>query len=69
VDVIDQAPMPVIYPAGAGLSCEETATLLATLLESGRVIGMDVACFHPNLDHSGTASAGLVELLAEILAI
>lgn len=68
VDVIDQELMPVIYPAGTGLSFGETATLLTTLLESGRVIGMDVACFHPNLDHTGNASAGLVELLTEVLA-
>lgn len=69
VDVIDQELMPVIYPAGSGLSFDEAATLLATLLESGRLIGMDVACFHPNLDHTGTATAGLVELLSELLAI
>jgi hypothetical protein len=27
-----------------------------------------VACFHPNLDHRGTATAGLVRLLSDVLA-
>jgi len=60
--------MPVIFPAEAGLTLDQTATVLGTLLRTGRVIGMDVACFHPNLDHTGTATTALVDLLAEVLA-
>jgi arginase len=67
VDVIDADLMPVIFPAGAGLTFSEAATLLRTLLSTGRVIGMDVACFHPNLDSAGTATAGLVDLLVETI--
>jgi arginase len=68
VDVIDADLMPVIFPAGAGLTFEQTATVLKALLGTGRVIGMDVACFHPNLDHSGAATASLVDLIAGIFA-
>jgi arginase len=68
VDVLDPAIMPVIFPAGAGLSMIQAKLLLRTLLETDRVIGMDVACFHPNLDRTGTATEGLVGLLADVLA-
>jgi len=68
VDVIDAALMPVIFPAGAGLTLDQTATVLGTLLKTGRVIGMDVACFHPNLDHTGTATTALIDLLTKVLA-
>ena len=68
VDVIDATLMPVLFPAGTGLTLDQTATLLDTLLTTGRVIGMDVACFHPNLDHSGTATTALLALLTKVLA-
>jgi len=68
VDVIDAALMPVIFPAGTGLTFDQTTTVLGTLLGTGRVIGMSVACFHPNLDHTGTATTALVDLLTEVLA-
>ena len=29
---------------------------------------MDVACFHPNLDHSGAATTALIDLLTKVLA-
>jgi len=67
VDVIDAELMPVIYPAGAGLTFDQAAELLRTLFEVRRVIGMDVACFHPNLDRSGAATAGLADLLVGAL--
>lgn len=67
VDVIDADLMPVIHPAGAGLTYGQTAALLRTLLSVGGVIGMDVACFHPNLDRSGAATARLADLLMEVL--
>jgi arginase len=67
VDVIDADLMPVIYPAGAGLTYGQTAALLHTLLSGGCVIGMDVACFHPNLDRSGAATACLADLLVDVL--
>ena len=68
VDVIDPALMPVIFPAGVGLTFDQTATVLGALLGTGRVIGMSVACFHPNLDHTGTATTGLIDLLTDVLA-
>ena len=67
VDVIDADLMPVIFPAGDGLTFEQAAVLLRTLFATGRVIGMDVTCFHPSLDRAGTATTSLVDLLAEVL--
>jgi arginase len=68
VDVIDPALMPVIYPAGAGLTFEQAETVIGTLLRTCRVIGMDVACFHPNLDRDGSATDALIGLLRRVLA-
>ena len=67
VDVIDADLMPVIFPAGSGLTFNQTGTVLETLLGTGQVIGMDIACFHPNLDQTGAATASLVDLLAKLL--
>ena len=58
----------MIFPAGNGLTFEQAETVLRALLESGRVIGMDVSCFHPTLDSAGTATTGLVDLLSKVLA-
>jgi arginase len=68
VDVIDETAMPVLFPAGTGLTLDQTAILLSTLLSTGRVIGMDVSCFHPNLDHTGEATIALIDLLTRVLA-
>lgn len=67
VDVIDSDLMPVIYPAGDGLTYGQTEALLKTLSSVGCVIGMDVACFHPSLDRSGAATASLADLLMKVL--
>ena len=67
VDVIDAALMPVIFPAGNGLTFDQTAIVLENLLRTGRVIGMDVACFHPNLDRTGAATTALIDLLVDVL--
>jgi arginase len=68
VDVIDSTLMPVIYSAGAGLTLDQTGTMLRALLETGRVIGMDITCFHPNLDDTGTATTSLIDLVTDVLA-
>jgi len=67
VDTVDPNLMPVIYPAGAGLTFPETAALLRTMLGAKAIIGMDVTCFHPNLDRTGAATAALVRLLSDVL--
>jgi len=67
VDVLDEDLMPVLFPAGPGLTFEQAEVVLRALLKSGRVIGMDVSCFHPNLDLAGTATIGLVGLLTKVL--
>lgn len=68
VDVIDSTLMPVIYSAGAGLTLDQTRAMLRALIETGCVIGMDVACFHPNLDDTGKATTALIDLVTDVLA-
>jgi arginase len=67
VDVIDPSLMPVLFSATDGLTFEEARVLLQALLDAAPVIGMNVACFHPNLDHTGSATAALVDLLTDLL--
>lgn len=68
VDVVDPGLMPVLIPAGPGLTFEQTRTVLHGLLRAGVVVGMSVACFHPNLDRDGSATAALVDLLVDVLS-
>jgi len=64
VDVIDPGLMPVIFPERDGLSADEAVAVLRTALATGRVTGMSVTCYHPNLDADGQAG----RLAADILA-
>jgi arginase family enzyme len=59
--------MPVIFPAADGLSFDETEVLLQTIVHSMRVVGMSVACYHPNLDPAGDAAARLASVLVATL--
>jgi arginase len=68
VDVLDPSVMPVLFPEPGGLTLEELAPLLGAILRSGRVVGLDVACYHPALDPGLAAGRRLVRVLAESLA-
>ena len=68
VDVIDPEFMPVMFPEPGGLSFEETREFLSLVWESGRVIGMSIACFHPRLDANGSAGAQLVNLISKVIS-
>jgi arginase len=68
VDVLDPSVMPVLFPEADGLTLEELGDLLGGLLRSGRIVGLDVACYHPSLDPGLTAARRLVRLLADSLA-
>ena len=68
VDVIDPQFMPVMYPEPDGLTVEETALFMRLVQSGARVVGMSIACYHPDLDADGSAAARLVNLLAEVLS-
>lgn len=65
VDVLDPELMPVMFPEPGGLTFEEVGELLSLVGASGRIIGMSVACYHPQLDRDGSARARLVTLIKD----
>lgn len=62
VDVLDDDVMPAVdyRMQGGGLNFPELSELLKVLLESGRVTGMDITIFNPNLDRDGSIARKLV---------
>ena len=64
VDVIDPEYMPVVFPEPGGLSITDVTRFLNLVTKTGRVVGMSVTCFHPNLDRTGQSAARLVEIIA-----
>jgi arginase len=69
VDVIDPEQMPAVqFPEPDGLSIKETREFLQCVLSTDRVVGISLACYHPNLDGDGLAAERLVTLMADVLA-
>ena len=68
VDVLDPEFMPVMFPEPGGLTFEETREFLGLVWASGRVIGMSIACYHPELDLDGSAGTQIVSLVSEVLS-
>ncbi|MFW9835737.1 MAG: arginase family protein, partial [Candidatus Thorarchaeota archaeon] len=51
VDVMDKAIMPAIhYPVEEGLSYKEGHELFTLLRNTKKLVGISIACYHPNLD-------------------
>jgi arginase len=68
VDVLDDAVMPAVDSRQpGGISCDELLALLRPSLATGRVAGMQVTIYDPELDPDGTAGRALVDLLARLL--
>lgn len=64
LDVLDQAVMPAVdSPGSPGLTFEQLTALLSRLVASGRVIGVDVTIYDPELDHDGRYLPTIVECL------
>ncbi|MBN4081440.1 arginase family protein, partial [Caldithrix abyssi] len=68
VDVLDPNLMPVLFPEPNGLTFEETQQFLNLVLLSGRVIGMNVTCYHGRLDADGSAGKRLVTVISNVLS-
>ncbi|MHA2249592.1 MAG: arginase family protein [Candidatus Kariarchaeaceae archaeon] len=67
VDALDKVIMPAIqYPVKAGLSHLEIKELLSLLMKTGKVTGISIACYHPNLDPDGIGIKELKSLFTEL---
>ncbi len=63
-DVLDDAVMPAVdYRQPGGLSPDELATVLAAAMATGRVAGVEVTIYNPELDPGGSAGALLTGVL------
>lgn len=68
-DVLDDAVMPAVdYRLPGGLSPDELSAILGAALETGRVAGIEVTIYNPELDPDGTAGAVLTDTLTRALA-
>ena len=57
--------MPAVdYRIPGGLSWDELANTLRIAIESGKVVGLEITIYNPNLDTDGAAGRGLAETLA-----
>ena len=65
-DCLDDAVMPAVdYRMPGGLSPQELVAVLRAALDSGRVVGMEVAIYNPALDEDGRAGRVLTEVLVQ----
>jgi arginase len=64
-DCLDDAVMPAVdYRIPGGLSADELVAVLRAALASGRVAGMEVTIYNPNLDTDGSAGRLLTDIIA-----
>jgi arginase len=64
VDVLDQSVMPAVdSPNPGGLSFPELTAVLTSLLDSPRVVGMNVGIYDPELDPDRSLGNALVDAL------
>jgi arginase len=67
-DVLDDAVMPAVdYRLPGGLSWDELETVVATAIDTGRAVGVEVTIFNPTLDTDGTITRSLASCLANAL--
>lgn len=69
VDVLDDAVMPAVDSRQpGGLSYDDLTALLRPILDTGRVVGMQVTIYDPDLDPDGVAGRALADWLVALLA-
>ena len=68
VDVFDPSLVPVLYPEPGGLDDHDVTGFLHQLARSSRIAGMDVCCYHPDLDPTGRASALITQVVVEFIS-
>lgn len=66
-DVLDDAVMPAVdYRNPGGLSWAELTAIVAAALATGRVAGLDLTIFNPNLDPDGAITGDVVDFLVTV---
>jgi arginase len=69
LDVLEQTVMPAVdSPGSPGLTFDALAALGRALVRSGRIAGLDVAIYDPELDPDGKYAPGIVACVAAMLA-
>ena len=69
-DVLDDGIMPAVdYRLPGGLSSKELSDTLRAVMETGKVVGLNVGIFNPALDPDGTIARRFVECLVEGLIL
>jgi arginase len=69
LDVLDRGVLPAVdSPGSPGLDFPRLAGLVATLVGSGRIIGVDVTIYDPDRDPEGRYASGIVDCLGRALA-
>ena len=69
LDVMDHAALPAVtYPQRGGLDWDDLVALTRPLVRSGRLRGVSVADFNPDLDPDGRYARRIVAALGDILA-
>jgi arginase len=68
VDVIDPLEMPAVhFPESGGLSMREAADISKRVVDTQKVRGLSLACYHNGVDADGTAGIKLARLVSDIL--
>ncbi|MFB7223921.1 arginase family protein [Streptomyces sp. NPDC056227] len=68
LDVLDERVLPAVdSPGRPGLDFSQLTELVSTLAGTGRVVGLDVAIYDPELDPDGAYVAPIVDCLASAL--
>ncbi|WP_225840357.1 arginase family protein [Streptomyces sp. NK08204] len=69
LDVLDDRVLPAVdSPGRPGLDFSQLAELVSALVGTGRVVGLDVAIYDPELDPDGAYAVPIVDCLASALA-
>ncbi|MEU1230932.1 arginase family protein [Streptomyces sp. NPDC005828] len=69
LDVLDERVLPAVdSPGRPGLDLPRLAELVAGLVGTGRIVGLDVAIYDPERDPDGMYAAPLVDCLAAALS-
>ncbi|MDI2129114.1 arginase family protein [Yinghuangia seranimata] len=68
LDVLDERVLPAVdSPGRPGLDFPQLTDLVAALITTGRIVGLDVAIYDPDLDPDHAYAAPIVDCLASAL--
>ena len=69
LDVLDRSVLPAVdTPGQPGLTFDQLGQILSRLIGTGRLVGLDVTVYDPELDPAGEYASQIVDCLASALA-